>query len=143
MTSSVDKQIPNPKNRKPGFHQRQQLLIKNEELTQWKPANRADTQDRLARSRTPLLDLKYEEPLPFELRANKLLFLSLNLAIEGRSIRASDSVRKDSHMVHRNGQQAKTNSSLRDAIRPFPGGLEKDWIPGHLQCLANYDLVVS
>src|SRR5512146_2080344 len=107
MTSSLDKQIPNPENRKPGFHQRQQLLVKNEELAQWKPTKRADTQGRLARCRTPLLDLKYEEPLPFELSANKLLFLSLNLAIEGRSIRASDSVRKDSHiMVHRNGQRA-------------------------------------
>jgi hypothetical protein len=97
MACALNQQIPHAEDRKARLHQRQQFLVEDQKLADWKASESAEVNRRPAGGDATTLELKDEKSLPLELRPDKRLLVTLHLAFEGRSIRTRNPVREYSH----------------------------------------------
>ena len=82
MPRALNQQIPDTEHRKARFHQRQQFLVEDQKLAERKAAQCTEVKHRSDRGQPTALQLKDQESLTFELRANERFLVAFDLAFE-------------------------------------------------------------
>ena len=97
MLGPLDQQIPHPQNRQTGLDERQQFLIKDQELLEGHLAPTPKQPTLSCQPPSSALEPEHQVPLTFQSSPGHPFIVPLYLTFDRGPIRSRDSVQKDRH----------------------------------------------